>query len=120
MAYRRQVPDRNLKPVVQMGNSLGVLRTFPSAVQDEVGYALYLAQWGEKHASAKPPKGVGPGVLEGSVQLALSISCDVARADLRSVELFGLFGEFQNFFGGGLTSSLDRHKHSQLYIATYA
>jgi phage-related protein len=58
------VPERNLKPVVWMGNALGVLKTFPSAVQDEVGYALYLAQRGEKHVSAKPVKGVGPGVLE--------------------------------------------------------
>jgi phage-related protein len=58
------VPERNLKPVVWMGDSLGVLKTFPSAVQEEVGYALYLAQRGEKHTSAKPLKGVGPGVLE--------------------------------------------------------
>ena len=41
-----------------------MLKTFPAAVQDEVGYALYLAQQGEKHVSAKPLKGVGPGVLE--------------------------------------------------------
>ena len=47
-----------------MGNALGVLKTFPSTVQDEVGYALYLAQRGEKHVSAKPLKGVGSGVLE--------------------------------------------------------
>jgi len=47
-----------------MGNSLGVLKTFPSAVQDEIGYAVYLAQRGGKHVSAKPLKGVGPGVLE--------------------------------------------------------
>jgi phage-related protein len=47
-----------------MGNALGVLKTFPSAVQDEVGYALYLAQRGEKHLSAKPLKGLGAGVLE--------------------------------------------------------
>ena len=33
-------------------------------MQDEVGYALYLAQCGEKHVSAKPLKGLGPGVLE--------------------------------------------------------
>lgn len=58
------MPERSLKPVVWMGNALGVLKTFPSAVQDEVGYALYLAQRGEKHISAKPMKGVGPGVLE--------------------------------------------------------
>ena len=47
-----------------MGNALGVLKTFPSAVQDEVGYAPYLAQRGEKHVSAKPLKGMGSGVLE--------------------------------------------------------
>jgi len=40
MAYQQEVPERNLKPVVWMGNALGVLKTFPSAVQDEVGYAL--------------------------------------------------------------------------------
>lgn len=56
--------EGKLKPVVWIGNALGVLKTFPSAVQDEVGYALYLAQRGEKHLSAKPLKGVGPGVLE--------------------------------------------------------
>ncbi len=47
-----------------MGDSLRVLKAFPSGVQDEVGYALYLAQRGEKHVSAKPLKGLGPGVLE--------------------------------------------------------
>jgi phage-related protein len=33
-------------------------------VQDEVGYALFLAQRGEKHLAAKPMKGLGAGVLE--------------------------------------------------------
>jgi len=37
----------------------------PGEVQSEVGYALYLAQRGDKHASAKPLKGFGSaGVLE--------------------------------------------------------
>ena len=53
-----------IKPVVWLGDTLRALRTFPSGVQDEVGYALYLAQRGEKHVSAKPLKGLGPGVLE--------------------------------------------------------
>jgi len=43
---------------------VGVLRTFAAPVQDEVGYALFLAQRGEKHESAKPLKGFGAGVLE--------------------------------------------------------
>ena len=47
-----------------MGDSLRMLKSFPSRVQDEVGYALFLAQRGEKHIGAKPLKGLGAGVLE--------------------------------------------------------
>ena len=53
-----------MKPVVWMGDSLRVLRGFPPAVREEMGYALYLAQAGDKHLNAKPLKGLGPGVLE--------------------------------------------------------
>lgn len=53
-----------LKPVVWMGDSLSLLRGFPPPVQDEIGYALYVAQIGGKHVSAKPLKGFGPAVLE--------------------------------------------------------
>ena len=53
-----------IKPIVWLGDTLRTLRMFPSGVQDEVGYALYLAQRGEKHVSAKPLKGLGAGVLE--------------------------------------------------------
>lgn len=52
------------KPVVWLGDTLVNLRTYPQEVQDEVGYALYLAQIGEKYFRAKPLKGLGPGVLE--------------------------------------------------------
>jgi len=38
---------------------------FHRRVQDEVGYALYLGAAGEKHLSAKPLKGVGPGRFGG-------------------------------------------------------
>jgi phage-related protein len=54
----------SLKPVVWLGNSLRELKTFPAAVQDEMGYAIYLAQCGQKHVSARPLKGLGSGVLE--------------------------------------------------------
>ena len=53
-----------LKPVVWLGDSLRELRAFPATVQDEMGYAIYLAQRGEKHVSAKPLKGLGSGVME--------------------------------------------------------
>lgn len=38
--------------------------SFPSDVRDVIGYALDLAQRGEKHPDAKPMKGFGSGVLE--------------------------------------------------------
>lgn len=41
------------------------LLEFPEDVRSEVGYALYVAQKGEKHSSVKPLKGYkGAGVLE--------------------------------------------------------
>ena len=58
------MPTPPAKPVVWVGDSLRVLKTFPPGVQDEMGYAIYLAQRGEKHLAAKPLKGLGPGVLE--------------------------------------------------------
>lgn len=53
------------KPVVWIGSSLSDLKDFPAAVQSDIGYALYFAQDGIKHPSAKPLKGFkGAGVLE--------------------------------------------------------
>ena len=54
-----------LKPVEWIGSSLNDLKEFPEEVQQVVGYALYLAQCGEKHENAKPLKGFkGAGMLE--------------------------------------------------------
>jgi phage-related protein len=48
-----------------VGSSLDDLRQFPNAVQRTVGFALYLAQMGDKHVDARPLKGYrGAGVLE--------------------------------------------------------
>ncbi len=48
-----------------VGNSLKDLKEFSEDVQQMMGYALYLAQCGEKHPLAKPLKGFkGAGVLE--------------------------------------------------------
>ena len=52
------------KPLVWMGNSLETIRSFPSTVKDEIGFALYQAQIGSKHVNAKPMKGLGSGILE--------------------------------------------------------
>jgi len=40
------------------------LLEFPEAVNDEMGIALSVAQFGGKHPKAKPWKGEGPGILE--------------------------------------------------------
>lgn len=53
-----------MKAVLWIGDSLANLRTFPVPVQDRLGYALYLAQLGRIHHSAKPLHGLGSGVLE--------------------------------------------------------
>jgi phage-related protein len=57
--------DGALKPVIWIASSHGDLCRLSEDVQDEIGYALYFAQNGRRHASAKPLKGFGgAGVLE--------------------------------------------------------
>ena len=54
-----------VKPVSWIGSSYKDFREFPDPMQDSMGYALYQAQIGLKHGSAKPLKGFGgAGVLE--------------------------------------------------------
>ena len=53
------------KPLFWLGASRKKLSAFPEEVKDVMGYALYLAQAGEKSPAAKPLKGFGgAGVLE--------------------------------------------------------
>ncbi len=47
------------KPLFWIGSSKRDLLTFPDDVKDVFGYALHLAQHGEKHIDAKPLKGFG-------------------------------------------------------------
>jgi len=42
-----------------IGSSKRDLLTFPDVVKDVFGYALHLAQHGEKHICAKPLRGFG-------------------------------------------------------------
>jgi phage-related protein len=54
-----------IKPVVWVGRSRTDLASFPEDVKDAIGYALYIAQRGGKHADAKPLRGFGSaGILE--------------------------------------------------------
>jgi phage-related protein len=53
------------KPLVWIASSRDDLREFPGEVRAKIGYALFVAQCGLKHESAKPLKGYGgAGVLE--------------------------------------------------------
>lgn len=55
----------SLRPVVWIGSSRSDLASFPEDVKDSIGYAIYIAQRGGKHADAKPLRGFGgAGVLE--------------------------------------------------------
>lgn len=61
----RQLETEQIKPLEWVGSSLEDLKEFPEDVQGEIGYALYLAQIGDKHPDTKPLKGFkGASVLE--------------------------------------------------------
>lgn len=54
-----------LKPLIWVGSSRKDLRSFPEPVQDHVGYALYVAQRGDRHRDTKVLIGFGgAGVVE--------------------------------------------------------
>jgi len=59
------IEDRSIKRVDFIGSSKDELRGFPEEVKQDIGYALFEAQKGEKPAAAKPLKGFGSaGILE--------------------------------------------------------
>ena len=54
-----------LKRVDFVGSSQEDIKSFPEEVRSDIGYALFVAQKGEKSEAAKPLKGFGvAGVLE--------------------------------------------------------
>ena len=60
---RKTEQELEIKPLVWVGSSHEDLKEFPSEVQQEIGYALYVAQEGDKHPKAKLLKGFS-GVME--------------------------------------------------------
>ena len=57
--------SKSIIPVEWVGSSYKDFRSFPDLVQDSMGFALYMAQIGRMHGSAKPLKGFGgAGVVE--------------------------------------------------------
>ena len=60
-----QPQTKPIKKLLWVGSSKKDLMSMPEDAQDTFGFALYLAQTGKKHPSAKPLKGFGSaGVLE--------------------------------------------------------
>ncbi|WP_353931896.1 type II toxin-antitoxin system RelE/ParE family toxin [Okeanomitos corallinicola TIOX110] len=57
--------EKQEKPLKWIASALDDLKNFPEDVKDVMGYALDLAQHGQKHPDAKPLHGFsGAGVLE--------------------------------------------------------
>ena len=60
-----------MKPLVWVASALPDLKSLPQRVQEEFGFALYLAQVGSRHVKAKPLSGFGgAAVLEVRQSLA--------------------------------------------------
>jgi phage-related protein len=60
----RRVPAAEEKPLHWVGSAKRAFLSFPAAVKDDMGNALGIAQFGGTAPTAKPWKGLGPGVLE--------------------------------------------------------
>jgi phage-related protein len=60
----RSTPGPDEKPLFGVSSSKRDLLAMPEPVVRELGTALGVAQYGDKHPAAKPWKGEGPGVLE--------------------------------------------------------
>jgi phage-related protein len=71
------INEVSLKPVRWIGSSLKDLRELPGIVQDQMGYALYVAQCGGKHRDAKTLNGFGGA---GVVEVVTDFRSDTFRA----------------------------------------
>lgn len=60
---RKPEQEHEIKSLVWVGSSHEDLKAFPSEVQHEMGYALYVAQEGDRHPKAKSLKGFS-GIME--------------------------------------------------------
>ena len=59
-----KLPAPDQKPLEWVGSAYKDLLAFPEIARRDVGYALGLAQLGDKHPASKPWHGEGPGVFE--------------------------------------------------------
>jgi phage-related protein len=72
-----EAPKPSPKPLRWVASSKKDLVAMPRAVRRKVGFALYLAQIGEKHLATKPLKGFGSA---GVVEVVEDYQSDAYRA----------------------------------------
>jgi len=53
-----------MKKLIWLADSRSSVKSFPGSAQDDIGYALYVAQLGGMSTKAKPLHGLGSGVME--------------------------------------------------------
>ena len=53
-----------MKNLTWLADSRSNVKSFPAGVQDDIGYALYVAQLGELSVKAKPLRGLAGQVME--------------------------------------------------------
>jgi len=63
-AYANIGMYRRMKNLTWLADSRSNVKSFPAGVQDDIGYALYAAQLGERSVKAKPLHGLGGQVME--------------------------------------------------------
>ena len=52
------------KPLYWVGSALDDLRDLPTEIKDMFGFALHLAQWGDRHPDAKARHGFSQTAVE--------------------------------------------------------
>ena len=60
-----------MKNLIWLADSRSNVKAFPAGVQDDIGYALYVAQLGERSTKAKPLRCLGSQVIE-------IVACDLS------------------------------------------
>ena len=55
---------QRMKNLTWLADSRSNVKSFPAGVRDDIGYALYAAQLGERSVKAKPLHGLGGQVME--------------------------------------------------------
>ena len=74
---------QRMKNLTWLADSRSNVKSFPAGVQDDIGYALYAAQLGERSVKAKPLHGLGGQVME----IAANDASGTYRAVYRRIDL---------------------------------